>query len=106
MRKIPVFPLLAALVLLFTLTAPPLPAGENSGYVNGTVKTGDYSQVWQPDWVQLTQKKFAVNPAFVLVTLVIIFSLTGLYAAARGFGALVKKNTAAKGGRRPAARRD
>jgi serine phosphatase RsbU (regulator of sigma subunit) len=55
----------------------------------GTVKSGEYSRVWQPSWSAVNERTIILNPSLVLAALLAVFSVLGLYAVIRSLHILV-----------------
>ncbi|NLJ09058.1 MAG: SpoIIE family protein phosphatase [Treponema sp.] len=55
----------------------------------GTVKFGDFSQVWQPTWSVSKKRTFTVNVALLSVFAIVCFALLGLFIAVRGIGSVL-----------------
>ncbi|AEJ19202.1 SpoIIE family protein phosphatase [Gracilinema caldarium] len=55
----------------------------------GTVKFGDFTQVWQPSWSRAPKRTFTVDVALFSVFAIIMFALLGLFIAVRGIGSVV-----------------
>lgn len=50
----------------------------------GTVKAGDYSQVWTPSWKIQSERRFVVDPVLLIILGIILFCLIALIAVIRG----------------------
>lgn len=62
----------------------------------GTVKFGDYSQMWRPSWIIQNQSWFTFNPIMALAVLLIIFCVLGSFGLIRGIGGIIAESAAIK----------
>ncbi|GHT73155.1 hypothetical protein FACS1894124_1100 [Spirochaetia bacterium] len=80
---------LALLTTLASLSAESV--GQNIGSAvkiaadeAGTVKAGDYSQLWTPSWKIQSERRFVVDPVLLIILGIILFCLIALIAVIRG----------------------
>lgn len=55
----------------------------------GTVKFGDFSQIWQPYWSVSPKRTYTVDVALMIVFAIVIFACLGLFMAVRGIGSVL-----------------
>ncbi|MCL1927653.1 MAG: SpoIIE family protein phosphatase [Treponema sp.] len=60
----------------------------------GTVKYGDYTQIWQPSWAQRLVRKFQVDMTILALIAILIFCVVGFFASVRGISNAAAEGTA------------
>ncbi|MDR1566821.1 MAG: SpoIIE family protein phosphatase [Treponema sp.] len=62
----------------------------------GTVKFGDYSEMWKPSWFRRHIRRFEFNTAWFIVAGILVLCGLGILAAARGIGNVMSESAALK----------
>ena len=71
------------------MTAPLVAVDES-----GTVKFGDYAQVWEPSWRRFEPRRFVFDSAVLVLAAVMLLGALGLAVSVRGIGDVISESAA------------
>ncbi|GHU07987.1 hypothetical protein FACS1894151_03170 [Spirochaetia bacterium] len=75
----------------FTWSEPRITVDER-----GTVKFGDYSRAWEPSWALRNERRYVLDTPFLVVIILLIFSVLGMFVSLRGIGNVLAESAAIK----------
>ncbi|GHV85939.1 hypothetical protein AGMMS50230_15470 [Spirochaetia bacterium] len=60
----------------------------------GTVKFGDYGQIWQPSWALREGRRFYIDPSLLILAAILVFCILGFFASVRGISNVAAESAA------------